>query len=535
MRLRQLATTQRVIFFSPPEVHQSITDLCGKKIIKSSDVIRWLLEQSCSGIEQMQPLYFSQGVDFCRRTQGALDNSNFLTQGDQRDAYLDILRQNEQQTLVQLYRPSRPKPTKALGPFAPQIVPLMNELDHRRKGFQDRGDAVHASTLQEVEQEREVAYEVEAIREVQKPVRQSPYSFRGLHKDIMNFVKTGNLAAGDGGYEHAFVALRHTALGQKYNIKSEVIKSKFYLSKEFSRTVLPLGSPNDNFLVSHDLICSKVEKLIVLLQRQVNWILWSVIAETALVLIPEEAEEVIPLLREADRSPTHLLTYAAPVTRKMLHFNDLNYYALPALPTGWKPPTWLAIELAIFAGRLYFNYDEYADLCTYLGIQEDGTKFLDTSEDTALGTDVAGEDGDTANTESKIMDMSTTRESTRSPTFTAKPLTFLQEWLAIRRKGQDFTHTPMGYLCQGKPLKPTHPFFAAPEHEAATAPTTNTIGTTFSGQASRVEAADSETGEFDEEIEDGGDDGYFYDEGRDDGQEEEDEYAMYDEDGDPVE
>src|SRR3954471_2268109 len=47
----------------------------------------------------------------------------------------------------------------------------------------------------------------------------------------------------------------------------------------------------------------------------------------------------------------------------------------------------------------------------------------------------------------------------RAQSFTTKPLTFLQEWLAVRRKGQDFVHTPMGQVCQGKPLLENHPFF----------------------------------------------------------------------------
>jgi hypothetical protein len=54
---------------------------------------------------------------------------------------------------------------------------------YRRKAFQDTGNAVHSSTLQEVEQEREVAFEVETVREVQKPVHYSPLTFRGLHRD----------------------------------------------------------------------------------------------------------------------------------------------------------------------------------------------------------------------------------------------------------------------------------------------------------------------------------------------------------------
>ena len=76
----------------------------------------------------------------------------------------------------------------------------MKELNVRRKGFQDSGNAVHGSALQEVEQEREVAFEVEVVREVEKPVHYSPLSFPGLHQDIIDFVKTGTLAARSGGY-----------------------------------------------------------------------------------------------------------------------------------------------------------------------------------------------------------------------------------------------------------------------------------------------------------------------------------------------
>ena len=49
--------------------------------------------------------------------------------------------------------------------------------------------------------------------------------------------------------------------------------------------------------------------------------------------------------------------------------------------------------------------------------------------------------------------------------FAKRPLMFLQEWLALRRKGQDFSHTPMGHLCQGKPLLESHPFFTKPEND----------------------------------------------------------------------
>jgi hypothetical protein len=255
MRLRQLAVSQSVVFFAPPEVHQSIMDLRQKVSgdwLDSHDVICWLLQQTCSGIEQMQPLYFSQGAYFCRRQQSALEYPDYLVESDQRDAYLNVLRKTEHQTLAQMYKPKlRSKSAKAMDFSSPEIAAFMKELHIRRKGFQDTGNAVHGSALQEVEQEREVAFEVEAVREVQKPTHYSPLSFSGLHKDILGFVQTARLAAGSGGYEHAFAALGRTALGLKHRISSEAITSKFFVSKEFGRTVkMPLGHKDDRFLVS---------------------------------------------------------------------------------------------------------------------------------------------------------------------------------------------------------------------------------------------------------------------------------------------
>ncbi len=97
----------------------------------------------------------------------------------------------------------------------------------------------------------------------------------------------------------------------------------------------------------------------VAVQRPVNWILWSTVTGTAAVIIPEEAERVIPIVgRAGSRSPTHLVVYAAPITRKMQQFNELQYFSVPPLPRTWSAPGWLKVELGIFAGRLYFGWDE---------------------------------------------------------------------------------------------------------------------------------------------------------------------------------
>jgi hypothetical protein len=185
------------------------------------------------------------------------------------------------------------------------------------------------------------------------------------------------------------------------------------------------------------------------MQRQVNYLLWSPAIATALIVIPEEAEHIIPLLFDVKSPQTHLITYAAPVTRKMLHFNNLKYYAMPSLPVCWQPPIWLKIELGIFAGRLYFEYEEYADLCKHLGFDVESVQL-----------DMANVDIDDQIDGSDVVEIDEiTPAAVEKRGFTNKPLSFLQEWLAMKRKGQDFVHTPMGYVCQGKILSATHPFF----------------------------------------------------------------------------
>lgn len=252
------------------------------------------------------------------------------------------------------------------------------------------------------------------------------------------------------------------------------------------------------------------------LQRQANWILWSFATETALIVTPEEAECLIPLVRDARASSTHVVTYAAPVTRKMLHFNDLDYYAMPDLPTGWQAPTWLRIELGIFAGRLYFEYSEYNDLRQYLGFAEGSAKLAETIDDTMTLVELyETEDAvDNAAAEGEV-----DARTPQAPSFTARPLSFLQEWLAVRRKGQDFSHTPMGHVCQGKPLTTSHPFFTRRENGVLKpdgAATKIDEGKDVNGGLSSIDevsAFDEEGYDDDDDFYDGEDDNGTFEEG----------------------
>lgn len=423
MRLRHLATLQSVVFFAPPEVHQSILNVTGKgwyDTVYSHDVIFWLLEQTCRSIEQIQPLYISQGIDYCQRTLSALTNQKAASDAEERAQYLNVLEQPEQYSLEHLYGPR--KKAKA-HPVSTADVPLLEEyskkLIHMRENLRDTTDTVQALAHSEVEQEREVAIEVENVREVKKPSRATALGHLPLHQDIISFAKRGRILASSSAYEQAFVAMRRTAVGQRYGINSTATDSRLYVTSDFMATIhTPRGQPRDEYL------------------RPVQWILWSTVSEAAMVISPPEAEALLDNLRF---STTHLICYAAPVTRSMLAFDTLKFYSVPCLPAKWRAPRWLVGDLGIFAGRLYFDYENYPVLCKAIGIPP---------------PEGAPSEGDG-------WDELPFWEGTRTVTepFSKAPLEFLRKWLVARRKGQDFSQTPMGHVCSGKEVKRTSVFF----------------------------------------------------------------------------
>ncbi|OTB13832.1 hypothetical protein K445DRAFT_368338 [Daldinia sp. EC12] len=492
MRLRQLGITQSVIFFAPPEVNQSIRDLCGKKEdqrVDSYDVIRWLINNTCDGIEQLQPLFYSQGTDFCNRMQAAEDFPDFLVNDEDRMAFIDAIKHKERQTLQQLYGiQSRAKGNMRTKSNS-KIANFTKELESRKKTFQDTGRAVHASALQEVEQERETEIEVETVRQVKKPMPYTPLKFPGLHRDLETFARTARVPAGSDNFVHVMKALSKTALGRKYKVNHRVSSSQLFVSSEFERTVrFVFEGTNDNFL------------------RPVQWVLYAASPEAAIIVTPEEAEHLIEIIQSAEKEkrviPTRLLTYAAPVTRRMMHFNKLTFYSMPPLPANWQPSEWLTTELGLFAGRLYFEFSEYDSVCRILGIDfsQPGIDELESSEtDTTEQYSISSPEnssgapsqnsGECCETVEVPLDATKIKSKSFTPTLTSKPYTFTQEYLAVRRRGQDFTHTPMGFLSSGKPLTKDSPFFRLADttrHSQSLVP----VGITQSDDKDRDEAED---------------------------------------------
>jgi hypothetical protein len=145
----------------------------------------------------------------------------------------------------------------------------------------------------------------------------------------------------------------------------------------------------------------------------------------------------------------------------MLHFNELSYYVLPRLPVGYRVPDWFSIELGIFAGRLYINFPECAPLMKYLQLAD--KIHIDAQQTNGKHVGI----------------------------FTKNPVNFLLEWLTLCRKGQDIMHTPMGYVCQGRPLHESHAFFAARSADAGDVITPSAGGRT-DGNVDETEDGDTD-------------------------------------------
>lgn len=276
----------------------------------------------------------------------------------------------------------------------------------------------------EVEQEREVQIEIETVREVKKPLHATPLKQQPLQADVKSFAETGRLIAGSRTYQQAFVALRQTALGRRLGISDNATKSRLFVTQDFSSAVeVQWGKPLDEY------------------SRPIHWILWSSITDTALIVSDFEADTVLPLIREAKPALTCLISYAAPVTRAMLIFDTLKLYSVPALPADWRAPTWLVRDLGIFAGRLYFDFDHQAHaVYQALGLPPPAS----TSQDLPVEL-----------TEMDLwyeLPFGDARQETKREPFSNNPLLFMQEWLAVRRKGQDFSQSMVGELICGRRL-----------------------------------------------------------------------------------
>jgi len=104
--------------------------------------------------------------------------------------------------------------------------------------------------------------------------------------------------------------------------------------------------------------------------------------------------------------------------------------------------------VCFFTSRLYFERHEYEGILSFLGLASgeavNGGAIKETSKD--------------ADTENHAHIAS--KKSCYS--LTTKTLAFLQDWISARRKMQDWSTSPIGFIVAGKQLHGHHPFFTDP-------------------------------------------------------------------------
>ena len=142
------------------------------------------------------------------------------------------------------------------------------------------------------------------------------------------------------------------------------MRSKLYVTTDFMRTVAT-HLPRDEYL------------------RPVTFFLYSQIIQAAMIISPYEAEQLLPIIRDAATPSSYLVSYIAPVVRAQLAYSRTPLYVVPRLE-DWTLPAWVVRDLGLFAGRLYFDNNEHVQLCQLLGLSTSTESALEENTSPAI-------------------------------------------------------------------------------------------------------------------------------------------------------
>jgi hypothetical protein len=92
---------------------------------------------------------------------------------------------------------------------------------------------VHSSAFEEVEQEREVEFEVKQVREKRKPTRFTPFEVDKLDSQLVAFGQFGKFH--DQRFEQAFTLIGRTSIGRRFGVQRT--SSRLFVSGQFAFSV----------------------------------------------------------------------------------------------------------------------------------------------------------------------------------------------------------------------------------------------------------------------------------------------------------
>ena len=406
MRMRKLAHGQSLMFVAPPEVHREITKHSKNTNgdLDAYDVMSWCLEQSCCAIEQAQTLRILQGLSHGQRRANMKAFLEKHSKGDEIDHNVDCFsdvvlkfREKEAQRLKDLYEPPHKKAKDVMNTIQlsqGDSDPTMQEL---RRIWHSLTKSAHETAALGEEHEREIAHEVERETQIQRPPKVGSLE-REVDPDLQAFINSGVLE------DFQKFTLAYDIVVQKTSIKSLGSKRHPWYhiraTRGFANTVQkPASGFYDNYL------------------RPVNFVLTSkdeIKPSTLLMISPWETNTY---LREIQSANSHVILHIyEPRVTKSMRSVDFGLDPPPASMEASSMEAWQTLdsglrrELNLFAGQAYFNtWKDYSKMKKDLGPR------LNPSVE--------------------------------------QTLTFVRSWTAIRRKGQDFSQTHIGYLTSGRTIK----------------------------------------------------------------------------------
>ncbi|KAM0336155.1 hypothetical protein ACHAPQ_004430 [Fusarium lateritium] len=419
MRMRKLGKGQSVEFCVPWDIEQKIVRLktrenTDKREISVSDVLEWVITETCLDLSIAIPLWLNQGIRFSRQQAFWSEAEDDTVPG-----WAEQFLEEEAQTLDQRYRPRNGRSN--LDSFLNEADESM--VDELRRRCIDFGlTKIRTASLHE-EQERELSPETEQERQVEKPPAAEPET-HSLSQPLKDWILRGsspiNIPLFQTEHKPAFQTLNNTSAAQYLNVQS--FPSSVRATLDFAKTVKET-SGNNNYSDSF--------------QRPVQWILTNNCRPESVCLViisPFEAQELLPLIEESQHVTLHL--YAPRVNLGFQSLDHLQLYRVPGKLSVDAFPRNVIAFLNLFSGQLYLSsFKDYTSLCDLLGLAWDAA-----DDSVTLGPDgfiPPGRGGSAVN----------------KSIFSQSPVRFLQVLMeTIRQDCRSIEKTDIGRIFEGMRL-----------------------------------------------------------------------------------
>ena len=303
-----------------------------------------------------------------------------------------------------------------------QLLMREKQLADIRAKYREFGVASFGTAVLQEEQERELSPENEREQQVERPPAATPCN-HSVHQDVRQLITHGVLERSSNAFRPAFQTLRNTTV--YVCCETTAWPDDLLVTADFAQTVQALANEMlDSFL------------------RPVHWVVSCEKGDRveSVVLSPYEAQELLPSVRQYRHVILHVYSPRLSVSVRTLE--DLSFCAVPAVPKSWPIPA-IVKQLNLFAGQLYIRtYEEYESLCGFLGL---------CSQPPNDQMEVACDGFITPLNRSQSNVIT-------GPTcpFMNSPVAFLKKFIALRRKGQNFSASHFGRILNGELISREH-------------------------------------------------------------------------------